>query len=197
VQAVTSTLYRNGVIHSSADPFAEALLVDGGVVSWLGSEDTAAGLAARADRVVDLDGALVTPGFVDAHVHVLETGLALESVDLTAAHVDSRAAALDALHAGAHRLDAADPDGDEVLLAFGWDEQAWSDRRSLTREELDAACAEISRRYPDAVPRPPHWGGLRVVPGAVEFWQGRPGRMHDRLVYRRSGGGWTVERLAP
>ncbi|MCZ2264827.1 amidohydrolase family protein, partial [Isoptericola sp. QY 916] len=82
---MTSTLYRNGVVHSPADPFAEALLVDDGVVTWLGAEDTAAGLAARADRVIDLDGALVAPGFVDAHVHLLETGLAAESVDLTAA----------------------------------------------------------------------------------------------------------------
>ena len=47
------------------------------------------------------------------------------------------------------------------------------------------------------VPVPPHWGGYRVVPDAVEFWQGRPGRMHDRLVYRREGGGWRTERLAP
>ena len=56
---MTSTLYRNGVVHSPADPFAEALLIDDGVVTWLGAEDTAAGLAARADRVIDLDGALV------------------------------------------------------------------------------------------------------------------------------------------
>jgi predicted amidohydrolase YtcJ len=141
VQAVTSTLYRNGVVHSPADPFAEALLVDDGVVTWLGAEDTAAGLAARADRVVDLDGALVAPGFVDAHVHLLETGLAAESVDLTAAGgVTSLAAALDALARGARELDAADPGGEEVLLAFGWDEQAWPERRAPTADELDAAC---------------------------------------------------------
>ena len=141
VQAVTSTLYRNGVVHSPADPFAEALLVDDGVVTWLGAEDTAAGLAARADRVIDLDGALVTPGFVDAHVHVLETGLAAESVDLSAhAGVTTHAAALDALAAGARELDASDPGGTEVLLAFGWDEQAWPERRPLSRDDLDAAC---------------------------------------------------------
>ncbi|QAY71025.1 amidohydrolase [Xylanimonas protaetiae] len=136
---MTSTLYRNGLIHSSADPFAEALLVDDGVVAWIGAEDTAAGLAARADRVIDLDGALVAPGFVDAHVHTLETGLALESVDLSPAGAPKRAAALDAIAAGARRLDAADPDGDEVLLAFGWDEAAWPERTPLTREELDTA----------------------------------------------------------
>jgi predicted amidohydrolase YtcJ len=136
---VTSILYRNGVVHSAADPFAEAILVDDGVVTWLGAEDTAAGLAARADRVVDLDGALVTPGFVDAHAHVLQTGLAMDSVDLgPAAGVTSLAAAFDALAAGARELAAADPDGQEVLLAFGWDEQAWPERRAPTREELDA-----------------------------------------------------------
>ena len=44
---------------------------------------------------------------------------------------------------------------------------------------------------------PPEWGGYLVTPEAVEFWQGRPGRMHDRLVYRREGDGWVIERLAP
>ena len=112
-QPVRSILYRNGVIHSSADPNAQAILVDDGVVAWLGADDTAAGLAARADRVIDLDGALVTPGFVDAHAHVLETGLASDAVDLTpAGGVHSLADALAALHEGARRLEAADPSGD-------------------------------------------------------------------------------------
>ena len=136
---MTSTLYRNGLIHSATDPFAQALLVDDGVVAWIGADDTAAGLAARADRVIDLDGALVAPGFVDAHVHTLETGLALESVDLSPAGAPTRSAALEAIAAGARGLDAADPAGGEVLLAFGWDEQAWPERHPLTREELDAA----------------------------------------------------------
>jgi pyridoxamine 5'-phosphate oxidase len=70
-------------------------------------------------------------------------------------------------------------------------------RPIATREDLDNSCAEISRRYPDAVPRPPHWGGLRVVPETVEFWQGRPNRLHDRLRFRRAGDEWVVERLAP
>ncbi|MFE7509370.1 amidohydrolase [Promicromonospora sp. NPDC057488] len=136
-----SILYRNGVVHSAADPFAEAILVDDGVVAWIGADDTAAGLAARADRVIDLDGALVTPGFVDAHAHVLETGLSTDSVDLTpAGGVHSLADALAALHQGARKLAAADPSGEQVLLAFGWDEQAWPERRAFTRAELDAAC---------------------------------------------------------
>ncbi|PUB26195.1 hypothetical protein C8K30_106284 [Promicromonospora sp. AC04] len=140
-QPARSILYRNGVVHSAADPFAEAILVDDGVVAWLGADDTAAGLAARADRVIDLDGALVTPGFVDAHAHVLETGLSTDSVDLTpAGGVHSLADALAALHQGARRLAATDPSGDEVLLAYGWDEQSWPEQRTFTREELDAAC---------------------------------------------------------
>ena len=67
-----------------------------------------------------------------------------------------------------------------------------------SRAELDDACEATGRRYPDKVPRPAHWGGVRVVPEAVEFWQGRPNRLHDRLRFRRTdAGGWVVERLAP
>ncbi len=68
-----------------------------------------------------------------------------------------------------------------------------------SREELAAAWAELAERFPDGtpVPRPAHWGGLRVVPETVEFWQGRRDRLHDRLRYRRVGADWTVERLAP
>ncbi|MFI8523694.1 amidohydrolase [Promicromonospora sukumoe] len=140
-QPARSILYRNGVVHSGADPFAEAILVDDGVVAWLGADDTAAGLAARADRVIDLDGALVAPGFVDAHAHVLESGLAADSVDLTTAGgVHSLADALAALVQGGRRLNAADSSGEQVLLAFGWDEQAWPERRAFTRAELDAVC---------------------------------------------------------
>lgn len=67
------------------------------------------------------------------------------------------------------------------------------------RTELERARDELVARYPEgtAVPRPPHWGGLRVVPDAVEFWQGRPDRLHDRLRFRREGEDWVVERLAP
>ena len=72
--------------------------------------------------------------------------------------------------------------------------------RVTTREELDAAYARAEQAYPDEVPVPDEWGGYRVRPEVVEFWQGRPGRMHDRLVYRReasSVSGWRTERLAP
>jgi pyridoxamine 5'-phosphate oxidase len=53
------------------------------------------------------------------------------------------------------------------------------------------------REYPEDVPRPEGWGGLRVRPETVEFWQGRADRLHDRLSFRRDGDGWVVERLAP
>ena len=52
-------------------------------------------------------------------------------------------------------------------------------------------------RYGDAPPRPPHWGGYRVIPRGIEFWQGRADRLHDRLLYTQSNGGWKIERLAP
>ncbi|WP_344049945.1 pyridoxamine 5'-phosphate oxidase [Streptomyces thermoalcalitolerans] len=80
---------------------------------------------------------------------------------------------------------------------------AWASTQSAvisTREELDAAYAELAARYPEGeqVPVPPHWGGFRVVPHAVEFWQGRENRLHDRLRYvAEEDGGWRVERLSP
>jgi pyridoxamine 5'-phosphate oxidase len=77
---------------------------------------------------------------------------------------------------------------------------AWASRQSRavhSRAELDEAFAAMEARFPDEVPLPDWWGGYVVVPDAVEFWQGRPGRMHDRLVYRREPVGWRTERLAP
>ncbi len=66
-----------------------------------------------------------------------------------------------------------------------------------SRAELQAAYDAVERSYPGDVPVPEEWGGYRVRPDVVEFWQGRPGRMHDRLVYRRVEDGWRTERLAP
>jgi len=79
---------------------------------------------------------------------------------------------------------------------------AWASHQSRVvsgREELTAAYDDAAARYPDPdpVPVPDEWGGYVVRPGAVEFWQGRPGRMHDRLVYRRTDSGWSTHRLAP
>lgn len=77
---------------------------------------------------------------------------------------------------------------------------AWASPQSQVIESRDVLDAEWRRhqtRFPGQVPVPGHWGGLRVVPETVEFWQGRANRMHDRLRYRRTGTGWVVERLAP
>lgn len=78
---------------------------------------------------------------------------------------------------------------------------AWASPQSQVvagREELQAAYDEVEARFAGAdVPVPAGWGGYRVVPDVVELWQGRPSRMHDRLVYRRAAQGWTTERLAP
>ena len=65
------------------------------------------------------------------------------------------------------------------------------------RQTLERAYADMERRHGETPPRPEAWGGYRVTPHAVEFWQGRPNRLHDRLVYRKSGETWEIVRLAP
>ncbi len=78
---------------------------------------------------------------------------------------------------------------------------AWASPQSQVipnREILERRVAELAQQYDGReVPRPSYWGGYRVVPEVVEFWQGRPGRLHDRLRYRRTDRGWVRERLAP
>lgn len=78
---------------------------------------------------------------------------------------------------------------------------AWASVQSSVisgRDALEARLREIEGRYVGAdVPTPPHWGGYRLDPDEVEFWQGRASRLHDRLRYRRAGGAWLLERLSP
>ncbi|MDG9719581.1 amidohydrolase [Streptomyces sp. DH24] len=127
-----TVLLRRGEVHSPADPFATAMVVERGQVAWVGSEGAADAFADGVDEVIDLDGALVTPAFTDAHVHTTSTGLALTGLDLSGAA--TREEALDLVRAFA----AARP-ADRVLLGHGWDASRWPGGQPPTRAELDAA----------------------------------------------------------
>lgn len=77
---------------------------------------------------------------------------------------------------------------------------AWASKQSSvlnTRKQLEDKIAEVSERFGDDVPCPQFWGGYRVVPDRFEFWQGRPSRLHDRIVYTMDGGDWQISRLSP
>ena len=125
---MSTTLLLNGRVHSPAMPDATAMAVRDGVVAWLGSDDV--GRAQFPDApVVDLGGAFVAPAFVDSHVHVTATGLALTGLDLRPA--TSLRHCLDLLtdHARTH------PDG--PIWAHGWDETTWPDQRPPTSADID------------------------------------------------------------
>ncbi|WP_354643638.1 amidohydrolase [Kitasatospora camelliae] len=130
-----TVLLRGGNVYSPADPFATAMLVEGEHIAWVGSDGAAEAYAASADEIVELDGALVTPAFVDAHVHATSTGLALTGLDLTGC--PSLPAALERIAAFAKA--AGDPGG--VLIGHGWDETGWPEGRPPTLAELDDAAA--------------------------------------------------------
>ena len=166
---MTRILFRGGIVHAaSGESGTTAVAVSDGHVSWLGDEEGAASYADGADRVVELAGRLVTPAFVDAHVHLAQTGLAAAGLELGAAA--SLHEALDALAGHANNSSAA------VLLGFGWDETTWPEGRPFTREELDRATggraaylgrvdehsAVVSTAFLDACPEVVHAEGYDV-----------------------------------
>jgi predicted amidohydrolase YtcJ len=121
-------LYRGGRVYTPVNPTATAMLVEDGRVAWLGPDDQ----APEADSVVDLDGDLVTPAFVDAHVHTTNTGITLSGLRLG----DTRSAE-DLLEALARHC-AGQP-ADALIIGHGWDESTWPDQRLPDAAELDRA----------------------------------------------------------
>ena len=98
------------------------------------------------------------------------------------------------------KVTAAESDAYYATRPLGARLSAWASAQSEkveSRKVLETSMEDTKRRYGDAPPRPPHWGGYRVTPQEIEFWQGRADRLHDRLVYRRKGDSWTIERLSP
>ena len=99
------------------------------------------------------------------------------------------------------RVEASESDAYFASRARGSRIGAWASPQSgvlADRAQLEALVAAADARFlSEEIPRPPHWGGYRVRPEVVEFWQGRQDRLHDRLRYHRAGDGWTIDRLAP
>ena len=100
------------------------------------------------------------------------------------------------------RVPAAESDAYYQSRPFGSQIGAWASAQSEImpdREGLEQRVGELAAQYADGqVPRPPHWGGYRVIPHTIEFWQGRPSRLHDRIRFTlQSNGHWKRERLAP
>jgi predicted amidohydrolase YtcJ len=118
-------------VYTAADPFATAMLVDGDTVAWVGSEQAATSIADASMEVIDLHGALLAPGFVDSHVHLTETGIALDSLQLGG--VRSARELLDAV--AGFSVSAASAAG--TVLGHGWDETQWADSALPTREQLE------------------------------------------------------------
>lgn len=124
-------LLIGGHVYSPAHPFSTALLLDGDTIAWVGEDSAAEAYRDAADRIVQMEGAFVAPGFVDAHVHATSSGLLLTGLDLTAA------ASAEDLVRMLRQECLARPEG--VIIGHGWDETTWADPTPPTRGELDAA----------------------------------------------------------
>lgn len=131
------TLLFNGFVHTPDDPGATAVLVDGDRIAWVGHEGAAMAQRDGVEQIIDLQGALLTPAFVDAHVHVTATGMNLTGLDLT-----GTTGAADVL-ARVRQFCASVPDGD-IVLGHGWDETTWADPSIPTRHQVDQASAGVA-----------------------------------------------------
>lgn len=104
------------------------------------------------------------------------------------------------IEGGVERVSGQDSDAYFQLRPLGSRIGAWASEQSRVlsgRDELEARVAHFAEQFQDSPPRPPHWGGYRLIPQSMEFWQGRPDRLHDRLLYCRQDKGWSLQRLAP
>ncbi|KQZ88175.1 hypothetical protein ASD62_01385 [Phycicoccus sp. Root563] len=172
-----STLYRGGFVYSPIDPFANAMVVDDatGTIAWIGGDDAASVHGDAVDRVVDLDGALVTPAFVDSHAHLSQTGAGLRGVDLGTTR--SVAEALSRIEDAARRQQG------RPVYAPNWDQGRWAERRPVTGAELDRAT------YGGVVYSPRIDGHSAVVSSALAAASGArdlPGWEGEGLVTREA-----------
>jgi predicted amidohydrolase YtcJ len=170
-----STLYRGGFVYTPIDPFANAMVVDEatGTIAWIGGDDAAAVHVDAVDEVVELDGALVAPAFVDAHAHVSQTGAGLRGVDLGATR--SVVEALSRIEDAARRSQG------RPVYAPNWDQDDWAEHRPHTGAELDRAT------YGGVVYSPRVDGHSAVISSALAAASGArglPGWEGDGLVTR-------------
>ena len=127
----TRTLIVNAIVHCRSDPFATALLIDDGVIAWVGDDSGARVHYDLADLIVDLDGCFVAPGFVDSHIHATSTGLQITGVDLTSA-----TCAADVLREVEEKAKAT---RGGFVYGHGWDQTQWVDPLLPTRSQIDRA----------------------------------------------------------